>query len=124
MDKIAAPSAGKSAATWSLIADVIESGEMPPGKEPRPGARQVDRIVDWISGALARIGPPLLGLRRMNGTEYENTVHDLLGTDTPLKDLLPEDNSVQGFDNVATGLGISSILMERYLDAADAGGCP
>lgn len=37
----------------------------------------------------------------MNRTEYEHTVQDLLGIDTPLKDLLPEDGSVQGFDNVA-----------------------
>ena len=56
----------------------------------------------------------------MNRNEYENTVHDLLGIDTPLAELLPEDTSVQGFDNVATGLGISSVLLERYLEAADA----
>ena len=48
-----------------------------------------------------------LALRRMNRVEYENTVHDLLGIDTPLAELLPEDGSVQGFDNVADGLGIS-----------------
>ncbi len=43
----------------------------------------------------------------------------MLGIDVPLIDLLPEDSSVQGFDNVADGLSISSILMERYLEAAD-----
>ena len=55
----------------------------------------------------------------MNRVEYENTVRDLLGIDASLADLLPEDSSVQGFDNVAGGLGISSILIERYLEAAD-----
>ena len=39
-------------------------------------------------------------VRRLNGTEYENTVRDLLGTRVALKDLLPGDSSVAGFDIV------------------------
>jgi mono/diheme cytochrome c family protein len=106
--------------TWNKIADVLQTGEMPPKKEPRPAPSDLAHMINWIGGQLANVQAPVLGLRRMNRTEYEHTVQDLLGIDTPLKDLLPEDGSVQGFDNVATGLGISSILMERYLDAANA----
>ena len=58
-------------------------------------------------------------LRRLNRTEYENTVRDLLGIDVDLKDLLPLDSSAGGFDNVGEALHTSSFLMERYLDAAD-----
>ena len=72
-----------------------------------------------IADALAKSADPPIALRRLNRTEYEHTLHDLLGIDTPLIDLLPEDSSVQGFDNVADGLSISSVLMERYLEAAD-----
>lgn len=58
-------------------------------------------------------------LRRLNRTEYENTVRDLLGVQVELKELLPPDTSASGFDNVGEALHTSSFLMERYLEAAD-----
>jgi len=58
-------------------------------------------------------------LRRLNRTEYENTVRDLLAIEVDLKDLLPLDSSAGGFDNVGEALHVSSFLMERYLEAAD-----
>ncbi len=58
-------------------------------------------------------------LRRLNRTEYENSVCDLLGIDVDLQELLPLDSSAGGFDNVGEALHVSSFLMERYLDAAD-----
>ena len=118
LDEIAPPSA-QSSDVWSTIADMIESGDMPPSKQPRPDAREVKRVVAWINAELARAALPTPALRRLNRSEYEHTVQDLLGIDTSLAELLPEDNRVQGFDNVATGLGISSILLEKYLDAAN-----
>ena len=33
--------------------------------------------------------------------------------------MLPEDNAVDGFDNNADGLTVSTVLMRRYLEAAD-----
>lgn len=106
--------------TWSRILEVVESGEMPPKKQPRPDAADVSKFLRLITDAMEQpVSARSLALRRLNRVEYENTVHDLLGIDTPLAELLPEDGSVQGFDNVADGLGISSILMERYLEAAD-----
>ncbi len=121
IDTLGPPSAGvKEADTWSLIADAIETGDMPPRKEPRPEALEAEQAVDWVQAQLAEALEPVAGLRRMNREEYENTVQDLLGIKTPLAELLPEDGQVLGFDNVATGLGISSVLLEKYLDAADA----
>ena len=55
----------------------------------------------------------------MNRTEYENTLHDLLGISVGLKELLPEDATVAGFDNVGAGLGISASHLVRYQRAAD-----
>jgi hypothetical protein len=51
--------------------------------------------------------------------EYENTVRDLLAVETPLKELLPDENTAFGFDNIGAALDVSSVLMERYLEAAD-----
>ena len=36
-----------------------------------------------------------------------------------LKEMLPQDSSAAGFDNVGEALHASSFLMERYLEAAD-----
>ena len=44
-------------------------------------------------------------LRRLNRTEYENTVRDLLGVEVNLKEQLPEDSSADGFDRRTSWLG-------------------
>lgn len=120
LDTLAPPdSATLDAEIWETIAAVLEAGDMPPKNQPRPETGDVEEFVRWITAELVRTARPVPAVRRMNRSEYEHTVHDLLQIDTPLADLLPEDNSVQGFDNVAGGLGISSILMERYLEAAN-----
>lgn len=119
LDTLGAPDTANEA-TWAKVAEALRTGDMPPRKETRPAADELVEFSAWISLGLKGVKKPLPGLRRLNRVEYEHTVHDLLGTDTVLADLLPEDNSVQGFDNVASGLGISSILLERYLEAADA----
>jgi len=121
LDTLKTPAADPTTAdTWLDVLDAIESGDMPPKKEPRPDAQAAEKIIGLIAAAAAEAaGPPPLALRRMNRIEYEHTVQDLLGITTPLAELLPEDSSVQGFDNVANGLSISSVLMERYLEAAD-----
>ena len=118
LDKLAAPTQ-KNLEIWSSVADMVESGEMPPYGEKQPDADSKAKFLKWISQELKRLAKPSPSMRRLNRTEYEYTLHDLLGIDTPLSSYLPEDGKVQGFDNVASGLGISSILLERYLEAAD-----
>lgn len=115
-----ASTAADSVQLWTRVLQVLDAGEMPPNDEPRPDPADVTWFVDQLSQALAQAaGPRPIALRRLNRREYENTVHDLLGIEVPLADLLPEDGSVQGFDNVADGLSISSVLMEQYLEAAN-----
>jgi len=121
LDLIAPPDAKTPAGQkWTAVLDMIEAGDMPPADEPRPAKGDIQRLSAWASAELARTAQPVPALRRLNRVEYEHTVQDLLGIDTPLAELLPEDSSVQGFDNVATGLGISSIQMQRYLEAGNA----
>ena len=57
-------------------------------------------------------------LRRLNRTEYANAIRDLLALNVNVSTLLPFDNSSYGFDNIADVLGVSPVLMERYLVAA------
>jgi len=58
-------------------------------------------------------------LHRLNRAEYNNTVQDLFYTDLrPARDF-PVDDTVDGFDNVASGLSMSPLLFEMYEKAAD-----
>ncbi|MCA9082604.1 MAG: DUF1592 domain-containing protein [Planctomycetaceae bacterium] len=112
--------AADATSIWNRVLNVVEFGEMPPSDQTQPTTEAVQAFRTQIIESLARhAGNRPAALRRLNRREYENTVHDLLGIQVPLSDLLPEDGSVQGFDNVADGLSISSVLMEQYLEAAD-----
>jgi mono/diheme cytochrome c family protein len=107
---------------WASVLRRVRAGEMPPREEPRPPEKEARALADWIGGRLdaARRAEGRVVLRRLNRTEYENTVRDLLGVEVPLKEQLPRDGSADGFDNVGAALHTSSFLMERYLEAADA----
>lgn len=106
---------------WQEVLEAIEYGDMPPKDDKRPEAGELAAFKSIISGGLTSAGKGRsIAVRRMNRYEYESTVHDLLGIQTPLAELLPEDSRVQGFDNVAEGLSLSSVLIEKYLEAANA----
>jgi hypothetical protein len=120
LDQLPPPTlAGQHGQLWARVYNMIDSGDMPPAKKKPPSADARQDMLTRISREMAK-GHRGSALRRMNRGEYEHTVHDLLGIRTPLAEYLPEDNSVQGFDNVAGGLSISSELMGAYLEAANA----
>jgi hypothetical protein len=105
--------------TWQDILDAVETGDMPPEKKPRPPEGELRNAILEILKGIGKLEKPLPAMRRMSRFEYQNTVNDLLGVDADLAELLPDDGRVEGFDNIAGGLAISSILMERYLEAAN-----
>jgi mono/diheme cytochrome c family protein len=111
---------------WLQVYDKLQAGEMPPPEEPRPAKDEVARVSAWIAGqardadAARQRDRGRVMMRRLNRVEYENTLRDLLAINADLKDLLPEDGEAHGFDNVGEALQLSSVLMERYLEAADA----
>ncbi len=110
---------------WIDVFDKISAGEMPPKKQPRPPeAARRDVLASIQSGLTSaeltrRSADGRVVLRRLNRSEYENTIRDLLSIDVDVKDLLPEDSPSMGFDNIAAALNVSSVLMERYVEAAD-----
>ena len=55
----------------------------------------------------------------MNRLEYQHTMHDLLGIEVNLVELLPEDGAAHGFDKVSSALTLSPVQVEKYLEAAD-----
>ena len=102
---LAAPDAAKR---WGRVLTRLESGEMPPPKHERPPEAALAATLAWTKSALAteakmRRSDGRTRIRRLNRLEYEHTVHDLLGIETPLQDLLPGDDFVDGFDTGAAG---------------------
>ena len=113
-------------AVWQQVLEKLENNEMPPKSKPRPPADERRAALDWIyaevtkAKAEQRATEGRVVLRRLNRTEYENTVRDLLRVEVHVRDLLPEDSSAGGFDNVGDALHTSSFLLARYLEAAEA----
>lgn len=111
---------------WTHVYDKLLSGEMPPKNRPRPSQQDAQGVVEFLRGQLhtASLQQQQMNgrvvVRRLNGTEYQNTLQDLLGTRVPLKEMLPEDNSAFGFDNVSKVLDLSSTHLLRYQEAAGA----
>jgi mono/diheme cytochrome c family protein len=107
---------------WRDAVERVRAGEMPPADRPRPDAAEAKGFVEYVerTDAARRAVTGRVPLRRLNRIEYENTVRDLLGIELDLRELLPPDTSANGFDTNSGGQHVSSYLMDRYLDAADA----
>jgi len=103
---------------------MIARGSMPPKGFPQPEAAAVRAVIDWIDTAAAEAArnvkaePGRVTARRLNRTEYNNTIRDLFGVDLRPADDFPVDDSGYGFDNIADVLTVSPTLMEKYLTAA------
>ena len=111
------------AEVWEKVVRKLRAGSMPPQPRPRPDRATYDRLAGYLETALdnAALADPDPGrtatLRRLNRTEYQNTIRDLLALEIDVTVLLPRDDVAFGFDNVSTG-SLSPTLMERYLAAA------
>jgi hypothetical protein len=114
----------KSATKWMHVFDKLVSGEMPPKKRERPAQGELDATTKFLGANLHSASLERqqkngrVMVRRLNGTEYENTLRDLLGTNVPLKEMLPEDSTTAGFDNVSSGLDLSATHFLLYQEAA------
>ena len=110
---------------WEKVAGKLRAGAMPPGGVRRPDRQTYDAVAGWLESELdaAWAERPNVGrinaVHRLNRTEYNNAVNDLLGLDVDVIDALPGDETMGGgFDNVADALSISPLHMERYLSVA------
>ena len=98
---------------------------MPPGGAPRPSEAEYRDLVGLLESGLDRAwaAAPNPGrinaVHRLNRTEYNNAIRDLLAVDLDVRGLLPGDETADGgFDNVADVLSITTAHLERYLAVA------
>jgi len=114
---------GSDAAVWEKVVRKLGVGAMPPQGSPTPGAAELNKFRSTLissldSAAAKQNNPGHYVLHRLNRTEYANAVRDLLGVDFDVAELLPSDGGDFGFDNIASALKITPMLMEGYLTAA------
>src|SRR5688572_5877432 len=110
--------------TLEKVVRKLRTGMMPPAGAPRPDAavRQatvasLEASLDRAAAAAPNPGRPLA--HRLNRAEYANAIRDLLALEVDVTGMLPPDDSSAGFDNNADVLGVSSVLLESYLTAAE-----
>ena len=101
----------------------VHTGTMPPSNMPQPSQDDRHALLTWLETSLdaasaARPNPGRTDtLRRLNRTEYQNAIRDLLALDIDAASLLPADDSGHGFDNVTVG-DLPPTLLDRYISAA------
>jgi hypothetical protein len=110
---------------WWAVLKNVRAGVMPPAGEERPNAEEQQKLFEWIKFDALAIDPKnpdpgSVTLRRLNRTQYQNTIHDLMAVDFDSWDEFPADDSGYGFDNIGDVLTVSPLLMEKYLTAAES----
>ena len=91
--------------------------------KPRPDPAAQAQFLTYLERELdaharADPNPGRPSLHRVNRAEYANAIRDLLALEVDATALLPADDSSHGFDNIAGSLGVSPVLLERYVAAA------
>ena len=110
---------------WEKVIKKLRVGVMPPPNYPRPDKESYDGFRTFLENELDRVASTQINpgrtqaFHRLNQTEYQNSVRDLLDLDIDVADLIPTDAPDQyGFDNNADVLALSPLSVERYVSAA------
>jgi mono/diheme cytochrome c family protein len=122
---LAQPSVPHRRLQWERAVRRMEAGEMPPADMTQPEPAELEAALQWLRAELAdpdctqpqNPGKPTL--RRLNRTEYQNTVRDLTGVEFDAQAFFPRDELGYGFDNNGDVLSLPTLLLEKYLQAAE-----
>lgn len=116
-----------TAQRWAEVVFRMNSGEMPPKKEPQPKPQELGQAVDWLSmritegeaARMARRGP--VAHYRLSREEYGHTVYDLLGVyfDVNLPGAFNDDPRWHGVNRIGSLLSLSPSHVDRYFRAAE-----
>jgi len=104
-------------ADWETVLRKLKAGEMPPPNVQKPAG--LAAMTAYIEHELDRLDrnvkpdPGRITARRLNRTEYRNTIRDLLGVDFQTTQEFPADDTGEGFDNISDILTVSPLLAEK-----------
>ncbi len=115
--------ADKNVAVSEKMIRKLRTEMMPLPGAPRPGGDTLKVLVSTIEDVIDRATKGNPGFRvfpRLNRTEYERVVKDLLDVTINAGDYLPLDTKSANFDNIADVQALSTTLLESYLNAGAA----
>jgi hypothetical protein len=113
----------REAKTWETVVRKLRGRMMPPPTKEQPSQANIDQLVAFVEGridahAAEHPAPGFVSLHRLNRTEYERAVQDILAVQFDASTLLPKDVRNEGFDNIANILKVSPSYLDQYLWAA------
>ena len=123
LDSIRSQEVVRNASVWEKVVRKLRARQMPPAGTNRPDEGTYNVVIKWLSDSLdkASAARPDPGrtetFRRLNRTEYQNAIRDLLALEIDATELLPRDEASHGFDNVTVG-DLSPTLLDRYITAS------
>ena len=123
LDELLTADIGENPEAWEKVVRKLTARQMPPKDADAAGGEGIQAAVASLESALdaAAAKRPNPGrtetFRRLNRTEYQNTIRDLLALEVDVDSLLPPDESSHGFDNI-TVADLSPTLLNRYISAA------
>ena len=109
---------------WWKVLNNVRAGTMPPPEQSSEITPQERRdLARWIKFDVFQIDPSdpdpgKVTIRRLNRTEYANTIRDLMGIEFNADVVFPPDDTGFGFDNIGDALSLSPMMVEKYLAAA------
>jgi hypothetical protein len=115
----------KGRRVWEKAVQKMQIGEMPPPDANEMSEADRKLLMAWISATINEFecglapNPGHVTLRRLNATEYQNTIRDLLDVNYTPAASFPGDDVGYGFDNIGDVLTLPPILMEKYFMAAE-----
>src|SRR5262245_40809050 len=122
LDNLDVDAVANDAVIWEKAVHKLRGRLMPPPGAKQPEEKEVDSLIGYLETKLdANTTLPraaYVGVQRMSRTEYIAAVKALVGVDVKTKDILPQDTTVHGFDNIASGLGVSPAFVEQYIESA------
>jgi hypothetical protein len=109
---------------WDRVWKNIYNRNMPPANVPQPGDEEISTLLSWVEKSAfkhdpGQIDPGHIVLRRLNRTEYENTIKELFQVTIDAENYFPADDTGYGFDTIGEVLTLSPLLMEKYLGMAE-----
>jgi mono/diheme cytochrome c family protein len=122
-DTMTSDSIGSDAETWEKAMVKLRGRLMPPPGQKQPDPQTIRSFVSWMENnldhaATTQPDPGRVALHRLNRKEYANAVWDLLAVRVDANTILPTDDTIDGFDNVANVLQVSPSFLDQYLSAA------
>ena len=120
---------------WTYVRERLVDGDMPPPGHVRFAPSELKRVVRWIDGAFGAeddtgplgtgpldtgpVDPGHAPIRRLNHTEYANTVRDLFGVEFDALAAFGRESVGHGYDTVGEALALPELLFEKYVLAAE-----